>query len=98
MNLQDNQVNTDDKKDVEPFGVPIVFEYSATHYCRYCHTWGTTDNDELCGNCGQTGFMIKNPFPDNMVPYYVAPKPNTNTKLGLGLVMNTDDKKGRNMK
>lgn len=63
-------------KDVKPFGIPLVFEYSATHYCKLCRTWGTPGSDvTLCGNCGKRGYLMPNPFPDNMIPYVVLPEP-----------------------
>lgn len=52
---------------------PIIFEYVATHYCKYCHVWGSPASNvsfaDVCGNCSQAGYLILNPFPDNMVPY-----------------------------
>lgn len=55
--------------------VPITFEYSASHYCKFCNTWGTPgtspvyEQTQPCGNCGEVGYLMQNPFPGNMVPY-----------------------------
>jgi len=55
----------------------LKFDGQATHYCRYCNTWDTPsssaepgDADKIiCGNCGRRGYLVANPFPDNMLPY-----------------------------
>lgn len=53
----------------------LQFDGSANVYCKYCDTWGNTEQatyaDEPCGNCSQKGYLILNPFPDNMIPYIV---------------------------
>lgn len=57
------------------FALPIVFEYSASHFCKFCHTWGNADYlGDLCGNCGQQGYLMPNPFPENKIPYVIFPK------------------------
>lgn len=62
-------------KEVKPFGIPVVFEYSANVYCKYCNTWGSQEKlSEPCGNCSQVGYLMPNPFPDNMIPYVQLPE------------------------
>jgi hypothetical protein len=48
----------------------LKFEGTATHYCKYCNTWGIPGQGTYkCGNCGLVGCLIENPFPDNLIPF-----------------------------
>lgn len=56
----------------------IKFGPGASHYCKYCHAWGnpmTNDiTDTHCSSCGMAGYLMPNPFPDDMVPYVELPE------------------------
>lgn len=58
------------KKQTIRFGLE-----TATHHCRACGWWGDADEavwDKWgCKQCGEIGFVVLNPFRDNMVPYII---------------------------
>lgn len=68
-------------KEVEPIGEPLQFHGSATHYCKLCCAWGSQEDDDRCGSCGTVGYLMRNPFPNNLVPYVVLRKPTVAAKL-----------------
>lgn len=56
--------------------VDVTFGGAETHYCKNCNRWLSPgkpvyEEEAKCPNCKEVGFLIQNPFPDNLVPYVV---------------------------
>lgn len=62
-------------KENDSVTIPLKLGPTATHYCKFCNTWSTpkSEDKDLCSNCLIKGYLIPNPFPDNLVPYITFP-------------------------